>query len=56
MIALENYLESKKVLLSFFMFALHLQVLWITLNVTNNHSAKQCFWNVQRTLIKINHV
>ena len=36
MITLENYPETKKVLLSFFMFALHLQVIWITLNMSNS--------------------
>ena len=36
MIALEIYPESKKVFFSFFMFVLHLQVIWITLNMTNS--------------------
>ena len=35
MITIEIYPESKNVFLSFFMFVLHLQAIWITLNMTN---------------------
>ena len=60
MITLEIYPESKKILMSFlyvcFTFASDMDYAKHDKRVNKNPSAKQCSWNVERALIKINYV